>query len=153
MVCFLCLWVYFCSINKFICITFFLDSTYKWYHVTFIFLSSLSIIMSRSIHVAPNKNEKYPVNLISHLFSQDWIICPPLAQSLARERKWHWSRLILIYSLRKHEHFNQLRLYQQGKRESSGPWAGNSWYLLCLPRRQATYIQAISMNKAHGKCA
>ena len=51
-------WVYFHSVNKFICIffVFFLDSMYKWFHVVFIFLwlTSLSMIISRSIHVAAN---------------------------------------------------------------------------------------------------
>ena len=42
-------------IYKFISIIF-LDSTYKWYHMTFIFLclSSLNMIISRSIHVTAN---------------------------------------------------------------------------------------------------
>ena len=37
---------------------YFLDSTYEWYHIIFIFLwlASLSIIISRSIHVAANGN-------------------------------------------------------------------------------------------------
>ena len=39
LICFLCLRVYFCLINVFICIFFFfLDSTYKQYHMIFIFL-------------------------------------------------------------------------------------------------------------------
>ena len=48
-----CLWVsLFC---KFICIIFF-DSTYKWYDMIFVFLclTSLSMMISRSIHVATN---------------------------------------------------------------------------------------------------
>ena len=49
-VCFLHLWLSF--VNKFICITF-IDSTYKWYHKIFVFLwlTSLSMTISRSIHV------------------------------------------------------------------------------------------------------
>ena len=52
---FLHLWLYFCFVNKFIC-THFLDSTYKWYHMVFLFLwlTSLSLTISRSIHVAAN---------------------------------------------------------------------------------------------------
>ena len=44
---------YFCFINKFIC-TIFLDFTYKWYHMLFIFLWLTSLIMTifRSICVA-----------------------------------------------------------------------------------------------------
>ena len=45
-VCFLCLWVCFCFLDKFICVI--LDSTWKWYHVIFVFLclTSLSMIIS-----------------------------------------------------------------------------------------------------------
>ena len=52
-VCFLSLWV--CFINKFTCIIL-LDSICKWYHMIFVlvWLSSLSIIISRSIHFAAN---------------------------------------------------------------------------------------------------
>ena len=53
-------WVCFCLINKFICIIF-LDSPYKWYHITFVFdllqityFISLSMIISRSIHLVAN---------------------------------------------------------------------------------------------------
>ena len=35
---FLCLWVCFCFVNKLTCI-FFLDSSYKWYHMIFVFPS------------------------------------------------------------------------------------------------------------------
>ena len=47
---FLCLWICFCFVNKFICIIF-LDSMYKRYHMIFVFLwlTSLSVIISRSI--------------------------------------------------------------------------------------------------------
>ena len=53
--CVLCLWFYLYFVNKFICIIF-LDSTYKWYHMIFVFLllTSLSMIISRSIYVAAN---------------------------------------------------------------------------------------------------
>ena len=37
-VCFLYLWVCFCFANKFVCTFFFLDSTYKLYHMIFIFV-------------------------------------------------------------------------------------------------------------------
>ena len=51
-----------CFIEKFIC-TFFLDSTYKWYHMVFVFvwLTSLSVGISRSIYVVAN-------DMISFLF-------------------------------------------------------------------------------------
>ena len=56
--CFLHLWLYFCFINKFICTLFsFLDSTYKQYHMISVFLcwlTSLSMTVSMSIHVAEN---------------------------------------------------------------------------------------------------
>lgn len=47
---FLCLWDYFCFVNKFISITF-LDSTYKWDHTIPIFpcMTSLSVITSCSL--------------------------------------------------------------------------------------------------------
>ena len=52
------LWVCFYFVNKFTCIFFFffLDSAYKWYHMIFVFvwLTSLSMIISGSIHVAAN---------------------------------------------------------------------------------------------------
>ena len=65
--CFLCLWVYFWFVNKFICIIL-LDSTYKWYRMLFVILclTSLSMIISRSIHVAAN-------GIIS-LFFYGWVI-------------------------------------------------------------------------------
>ena len=40
-------------ISKFICITF-LASTYKWYHMIFVFVISLRMIISGCIHVAAN---------------------------------------------------------------------------------------------------
>ena len=42
------MWVYFCFVNKFIYIIFFLDSAYKWYQVIFVFLwlTSPSMIIS-----------------------------------------------------------------------------------------------------------
>ena len=55
-VCFLHAWLYFCFVNKFICI-FFLDSTYIniiWYLSFCVWLTSLSMTMSRFIHVATN---------------------------------------------------------------------------------------------------
>ena len=50
------LWFCFCFVSKFTCALFFLDSTYKQYHMTFVFLclTSLSMTISRSIHVAKN---------------------------------------------------------------------------------------------------
>ena len=47
--------LFFCFVNRFIC-TIFLDSTYKQYHMIFDFLclTSLSMTISRSIHVAAN---------------------------------------------------------------------------------------------------
>jgi len=50
---------YFCFVNKFIC-TLFSDSTYKQYHMIFVLffffvrLPSLSLKISRSIHVVAN---------------------------------------------------------------------------------------------------
>ena len=51
---FLHLWLYFCFVNKLVCTIFFLDSTYKQYHMIFVFVWLISLIMtiSRSIHVA-----------------------------------------------------------------------------------------------------
>ena len=50
---FLHLYLYFCFVDKFIC-SLFLDSTYKQYHMIFVFLClpSLSMTISRSSHVA-----------------------------------------------------------------------------------------------------
>ena len=52
---FLHLWHYFCFVNKSICIIF-LDFTYKQYYMMFVFdwLTSLSMIISRPIHLATN---------------------------------------------------------------------------------------------------
>ena len=49
------MWLYFCFVYKFIC-TFFLDSTYKQYYIIYVFLclTSLSVTISRFIHVAAN---------------------------------------------------------------------------------------------------
>ena len=54
-VCFLHLWLCFSFVNKFIC-TIFLDFTYNWYHIVsiFVWLTSLSIAVSRSIYDAAN---------------------------------------------------------------------------------------------------
>ena len=43
------MWLYFCFANEFIC-TIFLDFTYKQYHMMFVFLTSLNMTISRSIH-------------------------------------------------------------------------------------------------------
>jgi len=52
---FLHLWFCFCFVNKFIC-ALFLDSTYEEYHMPSVFLclTSLSMTISRSIHVVKN---------------------------------------------------------------------------------------------------
>ena len=51
------MWICLCFVNKFICIIF-LDSTYKQYHIVFVFLwlTSLVMIIFRSTHVAANGN-------------------------------------------------------------------------------------------------
>ena len=52
-VCSLCLRVCFCSVDvAHVCHI--LDFTYKWYHMVFIFLTSLSLRISSCIHVAAN---------------------------------------------------------------------------------------------------
>ena len=58
-----CLCIYFCFLYNFICIILFLDSTYKSYHMLFVFscLTLLSMIIASSIHVAAN-------NIISLFF-------------------------------------------------------------------------------------
>ena len=52
---FFCLWVCFWFVNKLICIIF-LDCIYKQYHkiFDFLWLTSLSLILSRSLHVIAN---------------------------------------------------------------------------------------------------
>ena len=52
-ICFQSLWVCFFSANKFIWFHL-LDSTYKWYHMILVWLTSLNMIDSRSVFVAPN---------------------------------------------------------------------------------------------------
>ena len=51
-----CLWVSFCYVNTFICIISFIDSAYKGCPMIFLLLclTSLSMTISRSIHVAAN---------------------------------------------------------------------------------------------------
>ena len=62
-----CLWIYFYFVTKFISITF-LDSTYKWYHIIFVFVwfTSLTMIISRSNHVI--------VNGIILFFFYGWVV-------------------------------------------------------------------------------
>lgn len=48
-VCSLCLWICFCFIDH---LGHVLDSTYKWQHMAFVFLSSLSMVISGFIPVA-----------------------------------------------------------------------------------------------------
>ena len=49
-------------------VSFFFDSTYKWYHMIIcLCLTSLSMIISRSIHIAAN-------GIISFFFSCGWVI-------------------------------------------------------------------------------
>ena len=57
----------FLFVSKFICIIIFLDSTYKWYHMIFVFawLTSHNMIISRSIHIAAN-------GIISFFFMAEW---------------------------------------------------------------------------------
>ena len=65
---FLYVCVYFCFKNKFICIIF-LDSTYKWYYIIFVFsvwLALLSMIISRSIHAWRDRSKS-----ISFAFDSD----------------------------------------------------------------------------------
>ena len=64
-VCFLYLWV--CFVNKVIYILLKLDFTCKWYHIfVFLCLTSLSVIISKSIHVAAD-------SIISFFF-YGWVI-------------------------------------------------------------------------------
>ena len=73
--------VYFCFVNKFICIIFF-NSAHKSYDMTFVFfplLTSLNMIISRSIHVAAN-------GIISFLL---WLSNSPFPRWLSRkESTW-----------------------------------------------------------------
>ena len=76
-VCSLSLWVCFCFVDQLICIIF-LDSSYKLYHMIFVFLCLiyfLSTIISRSIHVVSNgiisffsKAEQYSIIYMYHIF-------------------------------------------------------------------------------------
>ena len=59
------MWPYFCFANEFICTIFVLDFTYKQYHMMFVFLTSLNMTISRSIHV--------PANGISFFFFYGWV--------------------------------------------------------------------------------
>ena len=74
-ICFRILWVCFYFVNTFICI-FFSDSTYKWYHLfVFLWLTALSMIISRSIHFSANgiissffMAEYYSIVYMCHFF-------------------------------------------------------------------------------------
>ena len=59
-----CRWVHLCHI---------LDSTYKWYHTVFVFLflTSLSMKISRSIHVAANVPQ--PTLFLKKMFIYFWL--------------------------------------------------------------------------------
>ena len=59
-------------VNKLICITF-LDSTYKWYHIIFVFLwlTLLSVIISRSICLVANGIITF--FFIAELYSVVWV--------------------------------------------------------------------------------
>ena len=50
------LWISFYFVNKSSFVSIFLDSTYKWYHMIFVFLclTDLSMTLSRSLHIAAN---------------------------------------------------------------------------------------------------
>ena len=66
-ICSLCLCLYFCFANKFICIIF-LDSTYKGYYMIFVFLqfTSLCMTVSRPIHNSANGTISFLFTLESH---------------------------------------------------------------------------------------
>ena len=134
---FLYLCVYLCFVNKFICMIF-LNSSHKWYHMTFVFfrlLTSLHMIISRSVHVAAN-------GIISFLL---WLSNSPLPRWLShKESTW------------------------QCRRCRFGPWVGKipwsrKWQLIAvfLPRKlyigvtekltglQSTGSQRITQDWAH----
>ena len=74
--------VYFCFIDRFsLCCS--LDSTYKWYHMVFVFrlwLTSFSMIISRSIHAAC---KKHYLILFNVLVAQSCAaFCDPMDYSL-----------------------------------------------------------------------
>ena len=54
--CFLCLWLYFCPVNKLICTHFYIPviGDIMWYISFCVWLTSFSMIVSRSTHVAAN---------------------------------------------------------------------------------------------------
>ena len=86
-VCSLCLCLYFCFANKFICIIF-LDSTYKQYYMIFVFLflTSFCMIISRSTHISANDPVPFLFFLwqvIFHLpqLTYPFIWCPSTEES------------------------------------------------------------------------
>lgn len=78
-VCFLHLWLHFCSENKLICTTFFWDSTYKQYMIfVILWLNSLSMTVSGFIDVSANgimKWEKYWISPCSMSLLFSYVEC------------------------------------------------------------------------------
>ena len=74
----LCLWVYFCFVPKFTCIFFF-----KWYHMNvsfLVWLTSLSMIISRSLHAAAKHTSLFNGWVIFHYIKTSYLLCPFLCQ-------------------------------------------------------------------------
>ena len=66
-VCFLHLWLYLCFVKGSF-IPFFSDFTYKWYHKTFVWLISLTVIISRPIKVSTTELTRKSPQIISYIY-------------------------------------------------------------------------------------
>ena len=66
-VCFLHLGPYLCFVNRFTC-TIFSDFTYKWYHKIFVWIISLTIIISRSIKVSTTELTRKYSQIIIYIY-------------------------------------------------------------------------------------
>ena len=96
--------IYFCFVHKFIC-TFFFCSTYNWYMVFgVLWLTSLSVIILRSIHVSTNGCQLGPglsVNTVTLGRARAWVLpecpCPHSETQLPPQEtlktcRWVWPR-------------------------------------------------------------
>ena len=96
------LWIYFFFV-LFTSLLYFLDSTYKWYHTVFVTLclTSLSIMLSKSMHVVAKANSKKFILFYGWVvFHYTWTEQPSGLQSIASQRVRHdWSNWMSEYSI------------------------------------------------------
>ena len=110
--CFLHLWLYFCFVSKFICINF-LDSTYKWYYMVFVFFCLIFHSMIISAAAAAKLLQSCPTlcdpidgsppgSAVPGFSMQEHGSGLPFPSPMHESEKWKGSRSVLSDSSQPH---------------------------------------------------